>query len=729
MNSAPGRAEDDEIDLMKLVDIIWSGRVSIAAAAAIGLVASWLYVVSTPPTYQANGLLQLEERSSGIALTGAMEDLMGKKTGAVTEMSILKSRMVLDRASEELRLDILAAPVPAPLHVNVLRALGVSDAPWSSLSKYPWGGELIEVSGLTIPTDWGRNKILLESGEAGEFTVMLPDGQTIKGRPGNTVSDPEAGFALLVDRIDAKPGRQFLLGKRSKAAATDAIRGSLAVSETERASSILSLTMKASSPRQAERMLDAVAESYVAQNVSRSAAEAEKSLEFINGQLPIAEEAFRKAQGALNDYQSKQQSVDVTFEAQALLERVSDVERQLGELALAQTALTERVTENHPDYQALLNNKKALEQQLEELKALVSDLPDTQKQVFNLSRDQELTQQTYIQLLNRAQELQVVKASAIGSVRLIDKGQAGTKPIAPRRSMIMALGLLLGGMAGLAITAIRHFLRKGVRSSADLEQIGLPVFATINLSKDASDHRKNRGAMSILTLSHPDDLVVEAFRSLRTSLHFGMLDAKTNSLMLTSSAPGAGKSFTAVNLAAVAAQSGQRVCLIDADLRRGYLRRYFGVPKNHPGFAELLAGEITVDQAKTKGPVEGLDFISSGRFPPNPSELLMRPSLPAILEELNKSYDLIILDAPPVLAVTDPVVICRSVGASIAVVRHMITPMGEVEALIQTLASAGARLNGAILNGYDTSAMGAYKSSGYHYNYRYAYQSDKSLED
>src|SRR5690606_15802596 len=131
-----------------------------------------------------------------------------------------------------------------------------------------------------------------------------------------------------------------------------------------------------------------------------------------------------------------------------------------------------------------------------------------------------------------------------------------------------------------------------------------------------------------------------------------------------SAAPAAGKSFTATNLAVVAAQAGQRVCLIDADLRRGYLRRYFGVQKNAPGLAEYLASEKTLEEVMHAGPVPNLSVITSGRFPPNPSELLMRAEFPALLERLNQDYDLILVDAPPTLAVTDPVVIGRFTGAS-----------------------------------------------------------------
>ena len=214
--------------------------------------------------------------------------------------------------------------------------------------------------------------------------------------------------------------------------------------------------------------------------------------------------------------------------------------------------------------------------------------------------------------------------------------------------------------------------------------------------------------------------MTEAFRSLRASLHFGMLDARTRSIALTSAAPEAGKSFNAVNLAAVAAQTGQKVCLVDADLRRGYLRRYFDLPKGQPGLAEVIAGEVSLDDALVEGPIAGLMFLPTGRYPPNPSELLMRREFPALIKALDDRFDLTICDAPPVLAVTDPVVIGRSVGATIAVVRHDQTHPEEVQALKRGLETGGVKLAGAILNGFDPrKAQGA---SGYGYTYRYTYE-------
>jgi tyrosine-protein kinase Etk/Wzc len=277
---------------------------------------------------------------------------------------------------------------------------------------------------------------------------------------------------------------------------------------------------------------------------------------------------------------------------------------------------------------------------------------------------------------------------------------------------------LLGMLVGVGYVALRHWMHKGVRGADDLEKLGASVFATINFSKSGYEARSGRHFLPILAVKNPDDLAVEGFRSLRTGLHFGMLDAKTRSLAITSSAPEAGKSFTSVNLAAVAAQSGQRVCLIDADLRRGTLRRYFGVVKNAPGLADVLAGQATLDAVLVKGPVEGLFFVPTGRFPPNPSELLMRPRLAELIAELDQRFDLTVLDSPPVLAVTDPVIIGRAVGANLAIVRHDVTPIAEVQAMMRTLENGGVRLTGVVLNGFDPRrAIGTDYSYGYRYDY------------
>ncbi len=711
---------DDEIDLLALLQVIWHGKLWLLLVTVLAIAIGIISIIITTPVYKADGLLQIEEKRGGLGLSSEIMEQFKTDSVSVTEIEILRSRMVLGQVVEDLSLDIVASPHELPVVGNALRLLGFPDPGLKSLSSYAWGGEQITVGELYVPADWIDIPLVLTVLDDTSYEIELPDGTARTGQIRQRLVDNSLGLALRIDVLEGDTGRQFDIVKKPALIAITNLRERLSVAETTRQSSILRIELTDTDKMRGKRVLDAIAQAYVGQNVSRSSAEAQRSLDFIQEQLPKAELAVVEAQNALNTYRQQQRSVDLTYETGALLGRATEIEEKLNALLIDEELLKERYTINHPSYQALLKNRAGLVEQLDSLRDEAGGLPETQKEIFNLTRNLEVAQQVYLQLLNRAQELQVLRASSIGSVRIIDTAQAKPQPVSPRRGRILALSALMGLFLGTGVILGRHLLRRGVRGGEELEAIGLPVFATVNFSMEANDHRKTKGRLPIMAIERPNDLVVEALRSLRTSLHFGMLDAKTKSVMFTSGAPGAGKSFTVSNLGVVAAQAGQKVCVVDADLRRGYLRRYFGTAKNGAGLAELLAGTHTLDAVLAHGPIENLSFIASGRFPPNPSELLMRSEFTDLLTELDSRFDLILVDSPPALAVTDPVVMSRAVGASIIVVRHLETVIGEVEAVRRMFATGGSKITGAVLNGYDPTVQGG-SGSSYSYNYRYSY--------
>lgn len=724
-------APEDEINVLELLGTLWSGKIWIAGAVILAFVAGSVSVLKTEPLYQAQGLLQLESKSGSLGLPAGMQDLLGGSsyTGnspGETEMEIMKSRMVMTQVVRQLNLQTYAYPSPLPVLGLIPKRLNLPDPGIDALRPYQWGNEAIEIGELEVPENWLGEDLVLTISGPDSFALSLPDARVVQGVVRKRLTLPDEGFSLMVDQLEGPEGREFFVGRLPLADAVSEVQGGFAVEETPRYSSIMEVTFVDPNPRRAEQILNAVSQSYVDQNIARSAAEAQNSLSFIEEQLPIAESAVTQAQNALNTYRQAQQSVDVDYETRTLLERATKIEGDLTALALQEEEVKKRYTVNHPVYQALLENRAALQAQQEEVRKSTSNLPETQKEIFNLSRNLEVAQEVYVQLLNRAQELRVVRASTVGSVRIIDTAFSDGTRIAPRTSRTLAVYLLAGMILGMGIVFLRRAMRRGIRGAQEIEQAGLPVFATVTYSPEAANYTRRKGSLPILALEKPDDLVIEALRSLRTSLHFGMLDAKTNSVLFTSAAPGAGKSFTAVNLATVAAQSGQKVCLIDADLRKGYLRRYFGKEKATPGLAEFLAKEKTLDEVLIKGPVEGLSVIVSGRFPPNPSELLMRAEFESLLDTLNGRFDLILIDSPPTLAVTDPVVIARFAGTTILVARHLETMLGEVEAVRRIFETAGAKIAGAVLNGYKASEGSKYGGQYHYYNYRYAYKTDQS---
>lgn len=716
MTSPIGQPED-EIDLTRFALSIWASRYWMAACGLLGLFCAAFYIANTQPTFQADTLLQLEARSGTLALPSALSDFVENDPRTVTEIEIIRSRLIIGEVVAQLNLDWTAEPELAPLIGTAMLRYDLPVPDFGPLRSYGRKGDAISLGLLEVPPQWVDRSLDLVAGESGAFTVTLPDGTEMQGQTGKMLRDAPRGLALLVDTLTAPAGRRFVIRQMSERTAIDRVRAALSVAESGRQSGILTLRFNDQQRDRAVLILNGIAESYVRQNIDRSAAEAASSLAFIEQQLPIAKAKVDAAETALNAYRQAQQSVDLTFETENVLTQVTKVESDLADLQIKEDEIKQLYKTSHPVYQQLLAQRARLQETLAALQAEVGALPETQREVVNLTANLELARKVYTELLTRAQEVRVLKASSIGNVRIIDDAVASLSPVAPRKSIILALALLLGLSIGAGIGIARIWLRKTVQGTEALEKMGLSVFATINLSEKAL--RKHRGPASILAINDPTDLAVEGLRSLRTSLQFGLLDAKTRSITITSTAPGAGKSFSASNLAVVSAQAGQKVCLVDADLRRGQLRKLFDGPKNAAGLSEYLAGEKTLDEVIHQSPVDGMDYIPSGRFPPNPSELLMRKTLDELVAELDRRYDLALFDCPPVLAVTDPVVVGRATGGVLAVVRYDETPLAEVGALLKTFESAGLRLTGTILNGFDPRKA---RAGGYSYNYNYRYE-------
>lgn len=715
--------EDGEFDVFALARRLWIGRWIVGACTALALACGIINVVLTQPTYQADALLQLEVKSPAVTLPSELTDLTGNVPKSLTEIEILRSRMVIGKAVAQLHFDWIARPRLMPVIGGALARYDLPVPRLGGLSAYARPGDAISVDLLQVPPAWvGTTMTLVYDGDS-NYHLTTPDGQVHGGVVGETLSLPAQGVALRVASVTGAPGRNFDITQISESDAIAALLRNLSVSEQGKGSGILETLFNAPSPEEAARVLQAVVEAYRDQNVLRSSAEAKSGLDFINQQLPDAEKKYSEAEKALNDYRQEHQAIDVSFEAQNLLTQIADKENELTQLAQKEDEVKQRYTPNHPVYQQLLADRQRVQDRLAELRIQVGDLPQTQRDVISLTSALDMAQKNYTAFLTRAQELQVLQASTIGNVRIIDGARAASTSVAPRKSRILMLWLLGGIISGACLVVLRTALRRAIDGPEAIERMGLSVFATIQyvpeMDEGSNRGRKRNESPPLLALAEPDALAVEGFRSLRTSLHFGMLDAHTRAVLITSTAPGAGKSFCAVNLAVVAAEAGQQTCLVDADMRRGSLRRFAGVPKDHPGLSDYLAGRATLDDILVDGPVEGLKLICTGRYPPNPSELLMHERLPQLIADLDERFDLTIVDSAPGLAVTDPVILGRTIGTTILVVRHDHTPVAEIDAIRRTLGHSGVRLAGAILNGFDPKKAG----NAYGYKYQYNYKS------
>jgi tyrosine-protein kinase Etk/Wzc len=339
-----------------------------------------------------------------------------------------------------------------------------------------------------------------------------------------------------------------------------------------------------------------------------------------------------------------------------------------------------------------------------------------------LMRDVKVANELYLQLHNKAQEYRVLKASTVGNARILDEAVVSRLPVRPSKPGVMAVSLVLGVALGVALAFTRQALRGGVSDPTVLEaELGVPVYASVPLSKIQERRTRGRrgqgdGMLAILAETHPRDLVIESLRGLRTRLELALRDSPNNVISITGLGPGEGASFVSINLAWVLADAGKRVLLMDANLREGWLHRCFGTGRPH-GLTEVLLGAASLENVVQHAPTRSLSFLSAGALPLNPAELLLSDAFMELVERVSAEYDVVLIDTPPILAVTDAALVGRHAGMNLAVVRAGAHPVRELAAAAHWLEQNGVQVKGAVFNGVPRSQTGRVASGIYQYEY------------
>lgn len=708
----------DEIDLGKLLGILLDAKWLIMLTTFVFAVFGIAFALLSTPIYKADALIQIEEKSSGgiSSMVGDMGDMFSQESSATTEVEIIKSRMILGETVDKFNLTTVTSPNYAPI-------VGKGFARLTGDINH------ISVSRFTLPSyaNGYAHTIQIIDAEQGTYQLVRDDERVIlQGKVGELATSDD--YSLFVAGFESHNDFEFSIGQRSRLEAIEWLKASLSLSEQGKQTGILKLSFEGENKQQISEILNHISQIYFLQNVKRNSAEAEKSLEFLESHLPGIKSELTGYEDVLNNYRQKNESIDLGLEAQSTLKVMVELEAQLNELTFKESDISQRFTKDHPAYKSLLDKRKTLLGERERLNKQVQKLPKTQREVLRMTRDVEVNQQIYIQLLNKVQELSIIKAGTVGNVRILDDAQAYARAVKPKKPLIVVLATILGGMLSVAFVLVKAAFHRGVESPDQIEQIGLPVYAAVPKSdlqieltnRFKSKKQQTKGTQALLAESNPADLSVEALRGLRTSLHFAMLEAKNNILMISGPAPGIGKSFISTNFAAVAAKTGQKVLLIDADMRKGYLQQSFGVNWDN-GLSDVLSSKQEFAQSVKTTPVENLEIITRGQVPPNPSELLMHPRFAELMEWAAKEYDLVIVDTPPVLAVTDPSIVGAFAGTTLMVARYGQNTIKEIDVARNRFEQSGIEVKGVIFNAIEKKASSSY---GYGY-YNYAYSSDK----
>ncbi|HEA1698206.1 polysaccharide biosynthesis tyrosine autokinase [Escherichia coli] len=703
----------DEIDFGRLIGEFIDHRKLIISVTSLFTLIALIYAIFATPIYQADALIQVEQKQANAILSNLSQMLPDSQPQSAPEIALIQSRMILGKTVDDLNLQARVKQKYFPILGRGFARLA-GDKPGN-----------ISVSRLYMPGNGeDEPKILLTVRDKNNFSVHSDD-FTITGKVGELID--EKGISLKIDEIDAKPGTEFVIGYVSKLKAITDLQEGLNVTDQGKDTGILTLSLTGDDPVLIERIINSISDNYLAQNIARQAAQDAKSLEFLSKQLPQVRSDLDEAEGKLNQYRRQSDSVDLSLEAKAVLDQIVNVDNQLNELTFRESEISQLYTKEHPTYKALMEKRKTLQDEKAKLNKRVSAMPETQQEILRLSRDVESGRAVYMQLLNRQQELNIAKSSAIGNVRIIDNAVTQPKPVKPKKMFIVLIGIILGGITSSALVLVRVFLRRGIETPEQLEELGINVYASIPLAetftksvvqKKGWSKKSTDEIQGFLAVDNPADLAIEAIRGLRTSLHFAMMEARNNVLMISGASPNAGKTFVGSNLAAVISQTGKKVLFIDTDMRKGYTHRLFN-ESNSNGLSDILSGKVEINKGIKKIASADFDFISRGMAPPNPAELLMHKRFGELLNWASENYDIVILDTPPILAVTDAAVIGHYVGTTLLVARLELNTAKEIEVSVKRFEQAGVSVKGCILNGVIKKASSYYGYGYNHYGYSY----------
>jgi tyrosine-protein kinase Etk/Wzc len=700
--------QDDTRDMAKYLAFVVDNISLIAGVALVVTLIGVAYALLAKPVYEANILVQVED--SAAASKTALGDLTSAfetKVGAASEMEILRSRLVVSRAVDNLRLYISVQPNYFPLVGAWMarRTEKLSDPGLFGYGGFVWGAERADVSVFNVPAALqGEDFVLVANGEGRYRLTHRGQAIDLDGRVGETVK-VAVGLGVIeirVDRLSAKRGAQFTLARADRLATVERMQSALKIAEKGKQSGIIGVTLEGSDPKLVSAVLNQIGREYIRQNEDRKSDEAEKSLAFLNRQLPDIKRELNEAEAKYNKLRNKRGTIDLGEEAKAELQRTVAVQTRMVELKQKREELMTRFQAEHPAVQSIDQQMGTLTRELASVEDKIRRLPAVEQDVYRLSRDVKVNTDLYTSLLTAAQQLRLIAATKVGNARLLDASEAPRKPIKPKRSMVMFISAAIGFALGVAAALARKNLYGAIDNPRELRQLlGLSVSATIPHSDRQeqlyAQMHNNTKTVSVLAHNVPSDSAVESLRGFRASLQFVMRGANNNIIAITSPTAEVGKSFVSTNLAAVLASVGKKVLLIDGDLRKGYLHRCFGVEREK-GLSEAIAGEAALDRVIHKDVVENVDFIATGSLPLKPAELLAHENFGKLLQLLSARYDFVFIDTAPVLSVADALSVGPHAGALFNIVRGGVSTVSEIEEAVKRLNQAGATVTGTVFN-------------------------------
>lgn len=737
--------KDDEIDLIALLLTLLRGWKTILACALLGLALGVTYSRYVQPTYKTDALIQIDKKSQGISALGAnISELVGAEaTPAETERELIKSRMVLAPVVSKLHLDIQVSDA----EIGALDRIAQSTIPTQISTEdgvvLDTEEGAVRISSFTVPQAYENKTFNIVKTNSG-FKLSIERYEQLETYTGNiatptVIKTPEGDINISVESLPAV-GHNINLTKLSIPSAIENLSSVLSVSERGDKTGIVQLTLTGEDQKQVSRILSNVVQSYVDQNLARGSEQTTTTIKFMESQIPQLKQKLEQSEEAFNKFREQYGTIDVSKEAEILLNESAQIERQLSELKLKQAELLTYYTAEHPLVVQINDQLTVLNSRRQEIKETVTRMPETQREFLQLSQDMDINREIYLTMLKNYEQLKIARAGEIGYVRVVDMPINTFQKIAPRRLVIWALSLIIGTLLGSLLVLAKSLLRNTVKDPERLEEkTGVPVIATIPRSKTSINLMKNnKNSRRLLAMVDHDGLSYEGIKSLRTSLMFAMppvskvasvfgeLEREEASkqgkiITISGEAPGIGKSFISSNLAETFSQLNKKVLIIDGDMRRGELHKIFTISQSNGLGDYLTEKDATLANFIHPTSFEFIDFMPRGKHPNNPASLLSTDKFSNLLVQLVAIYDYIIIDTPPVLAVSDAVIIAQYADKVLMVTRYNHSVEGQLAYAVKQMNKANVTVDGIVLN---DMVQGITSKYSYHYSYAYSNSKD-----
>jgi tyrosine-protein kinase Etk/Wzc len=730
ISQAMDAADAKELDLASIVSLVKSYWRWILLAGFGGLIIAVMVVMVNIPMYTANALIQVKADNSPtsglLGKVGALAAGMSQQASpADVQESLLHSRYILGTVIEDLNLNINIKPHYFPLLGRhfVKEYNGKTLAPARfGLSHYAWGGDRVDLKSLAVTSDLTGKKLTLVKTSKATYQLMDEDGSLlVKGQFGK--QEAQNGVLMQIKGMQSRIGEVFTVIASDPALVLKDLSAALQISDIggqdgSKETGVLQIALTWPNKYQLPIILNKIIEIGSQKNVVQNSKNAALSLEFINQQIPRVKGQLQQAEDALNAYQEAHHIVDMTDEAKMMLTQISTQEQSLEDMTMQRTLLLQSYTDHHPIILAMNDKIKHLQASINHTKAQMQHLPSADQKAMGLMRDVKVKEGIYTSLLQRTEELAVVKAGTIGDISILSLSTTPKQPIPAHAISKILMGFILGCLLATLVFIARRILMNVLLSADEVEKkIPVTVQAVLPYCKKAISKQKNTKKNVLIAKDHKDEPIVESIRGLRTTLQLSLATAPKKIIAVLGSTPGIGKTLLSTNLALVLADSDKKVLLVDTDMRRGQTKAAFSI-KNDMGLSDYLLGSVDLNQVINKFD-DRLDVITSGTYTTKSNDLLLGPKLGEMLDAVASDYDYIVLDTPPILALSDAVLVAKYAAANVFLVGLGKNKADEITAAYNRFKANNVAVHIGVCNYCSRVAIKDAAGSYEYYNYEY----------